>query len=713
MDDVNSSSGTESSTRFSCNPMTDADQRKFCEMEGGCIRLLAPAGCGKTNSMLWRCLYLAERSPLEKPKFLIFTFTRAASEEIRDRLKHNKIFAPLLSQITVTTLNSWGYRYIKSRVHNPQLITDKKARYFCLINSLRPFWEKNKRICTVLSDKRKKNPACETIMVLNDTLKALGFRHDLMKSPEDIKTHLLYLDQCGMTNQVTAFQKSLMKLEIIKNQNDPHELKLHYFDFWAKTTDSMRRCAMLTLEDQKYWSLIELEQQLKMGQYTSGGGRYHHIMVDEFQDINPLDLNFLKTIAEINKAQLTIIGDDDQAIYEWRGASPSFILEPQAYFNANYTTCILGTNYRSPKNIVELSQKLISHNKRRVSKPVVSASQNNAFIQVNRFSGISKSISFTLDLVKRLLKDKSIQNIALIGRKRAQIIPYQIIFAGQNIPFYAAEDLQVFLSEAFNQLQEILAIHARCKTSSADGSDPIKDILTLLNHIRHYPLSKDDRESLISYFHKTNRNSFSNVFAALYDYQGKFKGEKGNERKIKYLHAILALLLTKTVSESIQAISENFEGLQKDYGKSLEDIFYTDPPFLYLVDYAKCYNDDYDSFQKDIDKAINTLANIPDEGGESENDDWKQRLHLMTALRAKGKEFDAVIILDANEGIWPSQLAKTENELEQERRLFYVAMTRARKQLYFLVNDQILDKPVIPSSYLSEMDMELPITNDD
>lgn len=168
--------------------------------------------------------------------------------------------------------------------------------------------------------------------------------------------------------------------------------------------------------------------------------------------------------------------------------------------------------------------------------------------------------------------------------------------------------------------------------------------------------------------------------------------------------AIRSLLTARSVSDAIYAISQSFDGLQKDYGKSLDDIFYADPPFLYLGDYARRYGDNYSDFYEDIDKAIATLAKTPPENEEDTGDEaWKRPLHLMTALRAKGKEFDVVIVLDCNSGVWPSKLAVGEDQLEAERRLFYVAVTRTRKRLILLVDDKMFGDQAMPSPYLSEM----------
>mgnify|MGYP001224234665 CR=1 FL=1 len=687
----------------------DDDQREFCKVSGGAVRLLAPAGCGKTHSLLWRCLHLLEKSDKEKPRFLLFTFTRAASDELRDRIKNDKAFQSIAPFVTITTLNSWGFRQLKSNRHNLKLIVEKALRYTCVNNILQPVWQKHQYIRDVLTDKKRQSKATHELMDIIDQLKTLGFRHDYVQSEKHLAEHIGWLVKSGMMKHVEAVIQRLIDMEILQREDIIKELQVNFIEFWKEACELLYQSAFITLEDQKYWPLIELEKHLRGKKYTSGGGRFHHILVDEFQDINPLDLNLLKAIAAVNKAELTIVGDDDQAIYEWRGATPSFILNPDDYLDGKYTTCILGTNYRSPKNIVELSQKLIAHNKRRVSKKVKAFSTSQAQVSAVLLHGLTDSVEYVLGLVQDLLRENDCKNIAIIGRKRSQIIPYQIIFAGQNIPFYAAEDLQVFLSAAFYELKDILAIRARAGMGSIAGFNPVNDLLKLCDKIKRYPLRKTDRQSLMQHLNQARPRTIRDALKALFTYAGPLKGDNiGGRMSLDFAGAIAGLLGSKTVAESISAISDHFDGLQKDYGKSIDDIFYADPPFLHLGEYAQRYGDDYQTFYDDIEKAVSTLARIPPEDQyENEDEQWKLPLHLMTALRAKGKEFDTVIVLDANDGIWPSKLAQTEDEIEQERRLFYVATTRARKRLVYLVNKMILDEVVMPTPYLAEMGLSL------
>lgn len=202
----------------------------------------------------------------------------------------------------------------------------------------------------------------------------------------------------------------------------------------------------------------------------------------------------------------------------------------------------------------------------------------------------------------------------------------------------------------------------------------------------------------------------NDVLDRLLAYRGTLKGsnEDGSRSK-KFSEAIRAFLFNKTVSDTLNAISAHFAGLQRDHGKAAEDIFFADPPFLHLAEYAARYGDDLLAFIDDLEKAVSTLVQVSDADEDtlgSSEPPSKTPLHLMTALRAKGKEFDIVILLDVNDGIWPSKMATSAAQREQERRVFYVATTRAKKSLTMLVNKRMLGRIVNPSPYLDEMSLE-------
>ena len=187
-------------------------------------------------------------------------------------------------------------------------------------------------------------------------------------------------------------------------------------------------------------------------------------MVDEFQDINPLDLALIKVIVERNQSTLTIVGDDDQAIYEWRGASPEYILQPQQYFGAQFKDYQLETNYRSPRNIVNYSQNLISRNRNRVIKKVKAAENaGTAEINVMAIDSISDRLRYVTDIVRNT---EYPGKVAVIGHRRSHLIPYEIYFASDGAPFKTAADLDIFSAKAFDDFTDLLSVWSR----SADRS---------------------------------------------------------------------------------------------------------------------------------------------------------------------------------------------------------------------------------------------------
>ena len=583
----------------------DSSQQQFCESLSENVRLLAPAGCGKTLSLLFRCKYLSSKTKGQRPKFLVVTFTVAAKQELTSRLNEDQRFAEIRDQIEVTTLNSWGFRRIKSISDSPKLIISKDDYFYTMKNVLQPNWKKYDSIKEAIA--RKSNTTPRKLMDQIDAFKSLGFDHVRQKNKQQFLERLDELRSQGLEPKIIETLNELSKLGILsskinqkgeeKIQNSDREVYRNFFRFWVEATQALIERATFTLEDQKYYAYLHEKKKLEERAFLSGAVRYTHILVDEFQDINPLDLALIKAIAERNRASLTIVGDDDQAIFEWRGATPEYILNPSQFLERTFDTYTLKTNYRSPKNIVDMSQKLISNNTRRVDKNVYSNQTSQAKIQVIKVSDLNQAMEMVFSEVgQSIYNGQNPSRVAIIGRKRSQIIPYQIFFASKDIPFCAAEDLQVFMSKAFERLLDLIMIKAQSDTRQM-RKQVVDNVIAFCNLVKRYPLSRKDRESLRQYLNQASINTVSSAIEVLKAYKAPLKGKNTDGKtSLAMAEAIQHFLNAKTVSDTLIAMSNNFEGLQTDLGKAEDDVFYIEPPFLYLAEYAVRYKDDYDQF---------------------------------------------------------------------------------------------------------------------
>ena len=682
----------------------DTSQRAFCEAPEGHIRLLAPAGCGKTQCLLLRSKHLIAQAQGQPPRIRIVTFTRAARDELRDRLAEIE-----LGSVEVTTLNSWGFQRIRDASTSPKLITTRADYHFAMLNQLQPVWQRKKhkhiREAITASPWSRAN-APRMLMDMIDAFKSLGFDHKRCKTEEQFLLHWNYLESQHLQWMMLTQARQLCRYGVLddkhldsKGFSDAGKRQMYnrFYQFWRDATKHLHREATFTIEDQKYHAFQDERERVENRDYLQGAARRQHILVDEFQDINPLDLALIKAMVERNHAWLTISGDDDQAIFEWRGATPEYIIDPSKFFGSQFSTYLLDTNYRSPANIVQHSQELIRHNQRREKKKIKPFNVNVARIDQKAVESVSEALEFVHNLVSGCIEhDDDPSRIAIIGRKRAQIIPYQVYFASRDIHFSAAEDLQVFLTRAFDQLLDLLEI----KSSNVPRSKIIATTLKLCGLVKRYPLNKTDSERLRRHLGAERPRSMEAALDRLSSYTGSLKGgNAGGATSRTMADALRAFLEATSVSETLEVLGSNFEGLQYDFGKAEEDVFFTDPPFLYLAQYASTYGDDFEEFVEDIDKARDTLVHVPPFEEDADGETPPPRpVHLMTALRSKGKEFDIVVLLDVVDGIWPNKNAETTAQLESERRVFYVAFTRAKERVVLL-----MDPRHAPSSYISEL----------
>ena len=690
--------------------------RSFRDATAKYIRLLAPAGCGKTLCLLVRCAHLAELAAPQRPRFLIVTFTVAAKQELSSRLFADPQFASIRDFVEVTTLNSWGFRRIRTVAFNPNLVTGKDNYHFAMLNQLQPVWKAHDRVRQAIE--AKKNITPRKLMNLMDSMKSVGFDHLRHAKFDQFAARLSELRTQGLGPKLDELFVELVKLGVLNSVIDPsgderaeagaREVYKAFFRFWCEATQHMIESATFTLEDQKYFAYLDERQKLEEGKFLAGAARSDHVLVDEFQDINPLDLALVNSIVKRNKATLTIVGDDDQAIFEWRGATPEYILNPAKYLGVEFATFTLAINYRSPRNIVDRSQQLISNNTRRVSKPVTAKATGQATIDVRVTNDLAEAMALVYKEVQKWVgQGRSPSRVAIIGRKKSQLIPYQVFFASKDVSFCAAEDLHVFLGGAFDRLLQLIMIKSRAKLKGT-RSQVADDILTFCNVVKRYPLSKGDREELRRHLTQSTATTIEEAIQRLSAYRGSLKGANPEGRiSTAMADAIQAFLSAATVADSLFEMGARFEGLQIDIGRAEDDIFFADPPFLHLAEYARRYGNDYEQFVQDIERAKDQLAYIPpfhDDKDTSAIDElWKRPVHLMTALRAKGKEFDSVILLDVNDGIWPNKHAVTPEQREAERRVFYVAFTRAMKTVLILVSRQLGNRDAVPSPYITEL----------
>ena len=660
-------------------------QRQFCKRPANKnIRLLAPAGSGKTFSLLWRCKYIVQQAELKgdaAPHFLILAFTRSAKAELEYRIKTNSVFEDI--NATVRTLNSWGWEQIKRQ--GKDLVITKKQRQNLIAHNILALCQKYESIGAALNSGYSRNANATTIIDTIDLLKSLGFTHNMTKAA--YKSQVRHLKETGLLPILEQGYEKILSMEKIGDDLKQREERIsEFFNFWKKAVISLEQSNLYTLEDQKYWARMYFEKQIKEEKRPSGITRYTHVIVDEFQDVNPLDMELLKAACAYHGQKgkpiaLTVIGDDDQAIFGWRGTTPKYILNPEKYFGIEFITCTLDTNYRSPKNIVEISNILLSYNKEREPKQMKSAAKGRALVKVFDKKKQLPSIDATMKLINTLMNDKRYQQIALIGRRQVSLFPYQVLLSAAGISYFVDADIDIFEGEAMQSLQNIIQTVYRAKDNDVD--DPIESVLNICDKIDRLQIQKTERQNIAKFLDENDVSTFDECIDILKKYPKEIK--KKNPHAIADI--IKQLVEAETVYDFMGLVEKYLQGLDKDYRKKDVDTHYKEPQFFRLKIISKQYGTDFRGFNKDINRA--RLAG--ERSRKRSNDDGQEgyvrinetKIHLLTATRSKGHEYDAVIVLDADAEEWPNHMSE---DIEEERRLFYVALSRARKYLCFVVD---------------------------
>ena len=600
-----------------------SNQKKAIEHGAGPLMVLAGPGSGKTFVITHRIKYLIEGSGINPAHILVVTFSRAAAKEMKDRFE--KLQGK--SHVTFGTFHSVFFSILKTAYgFSAEQIASDELRY------------------SLIKELIKKNE------IVNEDINTLS--GNLLNEIALIKQ-----DNINIKN----YYSNSIASDTFKKLYKEYEAEL-------ETRNKLDFEDMLSLT---YELLSERKDIL-----TAVQNRYQYILVDEFQDINFLQYNIIKLMAG-KKQNITVVGDDDQSIYRFRGARPEIMLGFERDFR-NVSKVFLDINFRSTTQIVDASTKLISFNSKRFPKTFKANNGSGAPVSVIEFKNPFAEVNSIINDIKECIKaEQDINNIAVLYR--TNLSPRLLIerMMKNNIPFTIRDSIPNLFEHWVSK-----DIISYIKLAINLGNK--NDLLRISNKPNRY-ISRDSLSS-----------SKANI-ETLFDYYDdksymikRIIELREHLRTIKNLKPATALRYIRNVVGYDEYIEEycDMNGIESD------DCYTVLGDLENSASEFNTFSDWFVHMEEYKEELIEARK-------KSNEDDIGVR--LMTFHSSKGLEFDIVYIIDVNEGSVPYKKAKGADEIEEERRMFYVAMTRARHKLFICYCKENFGKSIGKSDFIVEL----------
>ena len=550
------------------------------------------------------------------------------------------------SNILCITFTNNAAHEMKKRINAE--ITDKDVGYICTFHSL-------------------------AVRALREDIHCLNIVNNFAIIDDDDESAIFkkIYKKLRLTNRDVHY--SDMKKSILKIKNDSTryikylaEIEEDYFKnaitneerFFNAYIEEQRQNAMLD-----YYDLICIFEYILMnfeGKRLKWQQKFQYIMCDEFNDVDERQFNILKILSEFHK-NLMVVGDPDQTIYSWRGANIEYIIKFGKLFK-NVQDIVITKNYRSVPSILNVANSLIVHNKMRLDKDIEATRDVNDKVVFNSFITSKKESKWIVNKIEPLIDiGEKPSQIAILYRnnKQSRILEEELIL--KNIKYYIHTGINFF------------------------NRKEIKDIISYLRFILY---EKDiDFERIINVpsrgfgFKSMEivKNYAQNNKCSLYDALKKcIKSRSIKNAKVEKFIQIIERLQEESKKMSIiyivnllMALTDYQHELQanneQERIENLEELKHS------IVEYE---NSDYE--EKSLEEYIDRIALFTNNDKIPKED----AIQLMTIHASKGLEFENVFICGLNEGILPSSKVLSEEKLEEERRIFYVAVTRAKDRLF-------------------------------
>ena len=609
--------------------------------------ILAGAGSGKTRVLTCRVAELINKYDIRPSNILALTFTNKASNEMKQRLE--KLLRISSQGLWFGTFHGICRRLLK--IHWKEAGINE---HFTILDSQ------------------------DQLRIIKRIIKAKNLDENLY-------------DPKALQSFINTQKDKGKRFNNINNDDDK------YRDIYKEYDEACRQTNSVDFADLILLTYEMLKANMKILEYYNK--RFKNIMVDEFQDTNTLQFNLLKLLNGTD-GSLYAVGDDDQSIYGWRGARSKNIKFFEDEFN-NVEIFKLEQNYRSTNEILSVANNLISYNKERLGKNLwTNSPKGNPVYLYEAYNGDDESNFIVEKIQEHISSGGKRSDIALLYRSNflsrrleeelnSRSIPYRIFGGFRFFERAEVKDVIAYLRITVNTSDD--SAFERTVNNPPRGLGE-KTIQVIRNYAKENELSMWDT---INQIHKTNITSMR-ALNALNNYISII-----NELIINVKNLDLKNLIEKTISLSTLTkyyeSKKNEESLSKQ--ENLEELLSTAERF---------YQNNIDS----EDVLSEFLDNAALEAGEFQSKTHEDPVQLMTIHSAKGLEFPIVFLTGMDEGIFPNENRNLNKDfLEEERRLCYVAITRAMQTLYIThANMRYMhgnNNFLIPSRFIGEIDDDL------
>ena len=595
------------------------EQYKAVTAIDGAILIIAGAGSGKTRVITYRIAHMLDMG-IPQSQILALTFTNKAAKEMSDRVK--ELTQKKLQNLTVSTFHAFGVKILRSDIER------------------------------------------------------LGYRENFSIYDETDRTALI--KECGRELKFSPDALDIYKISTLFSNIKTGRKN------WETANDMYRQLYESYQEGLKLYNAVDFDDLIVLpiklfkenpdilAKYKE---RYKYIMVDEFQDTSHQQYELMHLLADKNVA---VVGDDDQSIYSWRGADYQNIINFEKDFDVQEIR--LEQNYRSTETILEAANGVISHNTNRKDKKLWSGNGGGKPIEIFMPENETDEANFIAESIQGIAMEDSrkYDEFGVLIRANTQSRFIEEAFLQANIPYTMSGGTSFFERKEIKDVISYLRV-------IANHDDDI-NLLRIINTPRRgigratIQLINDEAKKLES--------TLWTAIQSLLQAQDSPASETLKEDLQEFVNIIennrQKLISGRGLAAKVRALVEEInykDHLVTEYSKNEKAVRFKLMNIESLLNSMETWENDPDNFNPSLFTYLNRITLLSRDDGNDEND--KGKVNLMTIHASKGLEFPVIFIAGAEEGLIPHARSVDDNggNVEEERRLFYVAITRARHKL--------------------------------